>query len=150
MGVLRGGKDDIPLGLEVAGVVRKVGADVRDVSVGDRVLAMPPSACAKTAVVVPSSLVQHIPDNLSFKDAATMPICYSTAIESLINLGQLEKGQSVLIHSAAGGVGHAAIQICRMVGAEVNYTFYPPVAKLSTHFVDRSMPLWVPKPKPST
>jgi NADPH:quinone reductase-like Zn-dependent oxidoreductase len=123
MGILRAGKDEIPLGLEVAGVVREVGADVRDVSVGDRVLAMPPSPCAKTAVVVPSNLVQHIPDNLTFEDAAAMPICYTTAIESLINLGHLEKGQSVLIHSATGGVGHAAIQICRMIKAEVSYRF---------------------------
>jgi NADPH:quinone reductase-like Zn-dependent oxidoreductase len=125
MGILRAGKDEIPLGLEVAGVIRRVGSTVRNVLVGDRVVAMPPSACAKTAVVVPSSLVQRIPDNLTFEDAATMPICYSTVIESLINLGQLDKGQSVLIHSATGGVGHAAIQICRIVGAEVNYKCYP-------------------------
>jgi NADPH:quinone reductase-like Zn-dependent oxidoreductase len=131
MGILRAGKDEVPLGLEVAGIVRKVGADVRDVSVGDRVLAMPPSACAKTSIVVRSSLVQRIPDDLTFKDAATMPICYGTVIESLINLGQLEKGQSVLIHSAAGGVGHAAIQICRMVGAEVTHTYH--LQKYSWH-----------------
>lgn len=119
MGILRSGKDEVPLGLEVAGVVRKIGADVTDMLIGDRVLAMPPFACAKTAVAVPSNLVQKIPDSLSFEDAATMPICYATVIESLINIGQLEKGQSVLIHSATGGVGHAAIQICRMLGAEV-------------------------------
>ena len=124
VGVLRAVMDEIPLGLEVAGVVRRVGSAVQDVRVGDRVLAMPPSACAKTTVVVPSSLVQRIPDNLSFEDAATMPICYSTVIESFINLGQLGKGQSVLIHSATGGVGHAAIQICQLIGAEVNHTWH--------------------------
>ncbi|KGO38831.1 Acyl transferase/acyl hydrolase/lysophospholipase [Penicillium expansum] len=122
MGILRSGKDEVPLGLEVAGVVRKIGADVTDMLIGDRVLAMPPFACAKTAVAVPSNLVQKIPDSLSFEDAATMPICYATVIESLINIGQLEKGQSVLIHSATGGVGHAAIQICRMLGAEIYVT----------------------------
>lgn len=119
MGILRTEKNEIPLGLEVAGIVRQVGPDVRDISIGDRVFAMPPIACAKSAVVVPSTLVERIPDNLTFEDAATMPICYSTVIESLINLGQLEKGQSVLIHSATGGVGHAAIQVCQMIGAEV-------------------------------
>ena len=66
---------------------------MKDFSLGDRVLAMPPAACAKTAVVVPASLVQRIPDSLGFEDAATMPVCYSAAIESLINLGSLQKGQ---------------------------------------------------------
>ncbi|KAJ5957961.1 Acyl transferase/acyl hydrolase/lysophospholipase [Penicillium vulpinum] len=122
MGILRPGKSEVPLGLEVAGVVRQIGTDVRNVSIGDRVLAMPPFPCAKTAVAVPSNLVQRIPDSLSFEDAAAMPVCYATVIESLINIGQLEKGQSVLIHSATGGVGHAAIQICRMLGAEIYAT----------------------------
>ena len=54
---------------------------------------MPPSPCAKSAVTVPHTLVEPIPENMTFVDAATMPICYSTVIESLINIGQLEKGQ---------------------------------------------------------
>lgn len=111
--------DDVPLGLEIAGIVTKVGADVSDLAVGNRVMAMPPSACFKTLVTTPAALVQKIPDSLSFEDAAAMPICYGTVIESLLNIGQLERGQSVLIHSAAGGVGHAAIQICQSIGAEV-------------------------------
>jgi len=93
MGVLKGGAGGVPLGLEVAGIVRSVGANVGNLSLGDRVLAMPPDACFKTHVTAPATLVEKIPDSLSFEDAATMPICYTTVIESLVNIGQLEKGQ---------------------------------------------------------
>ena len=93
MGVLRNDEHRVPLGLEIAGVIRQVGADVQGLSIGDRVLAIPPSACASTAIVMPASLVQKIPDSLTFEGAATMPICFSTVIESLVNLGSLEKGQ---------------------------------------------------------
>ncbi|KAE9370652.1 hypothetical protein N431DRAFT_559764 [Stipitochalara longipes BDJ] len=117
--ILKGKAGDVPLGLEVSGEVRSVGANVRDISLGDRVLAMPPKPCFKTHVTVPAVLVERIPDSLGFEDAATMPICYTTVLESLINIGQLEKGQSVLIHSAAGGVGHAAIHVCQMIGIEI-------------------------------
>lgn len=148
MGILKPSTGDIPLGLEVAGVVRDIGANVDGVAIGDRVVAMPPDACFKTLVCTPASLIAKIPDNLSFEEAASMPICYTTAIESLLNVGRLEKGQvgsmhsrspysplnrsnksqTVLIHSAAGGVGHAAIQICQLIGAVVrpdpSFTLY--------------------------
>ncbi|KAM6508198.1 hypothetical protein FALCPG4_018080 [Fusarium falciforme] len=110
---------DVPLGLEISGVVSSVGSRVTGLAAGDRVMATPPTPCFKTQVACPSELVQKIPDDLSFDEAATMPICYTTVIESLINIGQLERNQSVLIHSAAGGVGHAAIQICKDIGAEI-------------------------------
>lgn len=61
-----------------------------------------------------------------------MPCVYATVIHSLINLGGLERGMSVLIHSACGGVGIAAIQICRMVGAEVCRFPFPPISSLDT------------------
>ncbi|KAK6950125.1 hypothetical protein Daesc_008451 [Daldinia eschscholtzii] len=119
MGILKLGTGNVSLGLELAGIVRQTGAEVNGLSVGDRVMAMPPDPCGKTLVTTPASLVAKIPDNLTFEDAASMSVCYATVIESLLNIGRLEKGQSVLIHSAAGGVGHAAIQICQMVGAEI-------------------------------
>ncbi|TVY75062.1 Highly reducing polyketide synthase gloL [Fusarium oxysporum f. sp. cubense] len=113
---------DAPLGLEIAGVVSAIGPRVTGVAIGDRVMAAPPGPSFKTRVTCPAELVQIIPHSLSFSDAATMPICYITVIEALINIGRLEKGQSVLIHSAAGGVGHAAIQLCKDIGAEVYAT----------------------------
>jgi NADPH:quinone reductase-like Zn-dependent oxidoreductase len=72
--------------------------------------------------VVPAEPVLRIPNNLSFEEAATVPICFATVIHSLIDLGRLSRGQSVLIHSACGGVGLTAIQVCQMLGAEMYLT----------------------------
>lgn len=82
-----------PLGLEIAGVVSVIGPGVTGVAIGDRVMAAPPWPSFKTRVTCPAELVQIIPHSLGFCDAATMPICYITVIEALINVGQLEKGQ---------------------------------------------------------
>lgn len=94
MGILKpdNGQRDL-FGFVMAGVVSKVGHAVQNLAVGDRVLAMPPTACFKTKFTCPASLVKKISRGLSFEDAATMPICYTTVIEALINIGQLEKGQ---------------------------------------------------------
>ncbi|PFH62884.1 hypothetical protein XA68_11440 [Ophiocordyceps unilateralis] len=109
------------LGVEAVGVVTRVGSAVDHVSVGDRVWVVHKGLFA-TKQVIPGSFVYCIPDGLSFEEAATMPIVYATVIYCLINLGQLRRGQSVLIHSAAGGVGQAAINICQMLGAEIYTT----------------------------
>lgn len=119
MGLLRSAKDNI--GYEAAGVVARVGSDVNHVKVGDRVMMLYPRLFA-TRRVMPGELVFRIPDELSLEDASTMIIVYSTAIYALLNKGELEKGQSVLIHSACGGVGQAALQICKMIGAETYTT----------------------------
>ncbi|TLD29263.1 hypothetical protein PspLS_03907 [Pyricularia sp. CBS 133598] len=120
MGILRhAANENIPFGLEISGVVTKVGSQVSGLNPGDKVVALPPDACFKTSVIAPAVLVQKIPAGMSFEEAATMPICFATALEALLNMGQLEKGQSVLIHSATGGLGQAAIQICRSAGAEI-------------------------------
>ena len=92
MGVLSFGSDRRPLGLELAGVVRRVGADVHNVAVGDRVCAVAPGGCFATLTAIIAPLVVKIPDNLSFTDAATMPGCFTTAVQSLLHVGQLNKG----------------------------------------------------------
>lgn len=120
MGVISAGPgDDIPLGLETTGRISRVGSNVHYLAVGDRVVALHPGGCAATSTIVPAAVCAKIPEKLSFEDAATLPICYATAYQSLVKVGQLEEGQSVLIHSAAGGVGHAAVNIARMLGAEI-------------------------------
>ncbi|EOD49628.1 putative polyketide synthase protein [Neofusicoccum parvum UCRNP2] len=116
MGVVEGIKPG--LGIECAGVVRAVGAGVRGLGVGDRVVAFD-HACFSTSFAVRADLVAKMPEGLSFEDAASMPCVFTTAIHALINVGGLSKGQTVLIHSACGGVGIAAIQLCRMIGAEI-------------------------------
>ncbi|KAI1101771.1 hypothetical protein F4804DRAFT_334979 [Jackrogersella minutella] len=111
----------IPLGYELSGVVRKVGSAVADLVPGDRVMALC-NGCLATRNVAPAEIVMKIPDDLSFEAAATIPVCFGTVIYGLIDIGRLERGQSVLIHSACGGVGLAALQVSRMLGAEIYAT----------------------------
>ncbi|XDG09180.1 hypothetical protein ABKA04_008795 [Annulohypoxylon sp. FPYF3050] len=108
-------------GLEAAGIVTRVGADVKDLKVGDRVCCLKKHAYS-TYIVSKDMFCFKIPDRLSFDEAASMLMPYVTSIHSLIGVGRLEKGQSILIHSACGGVGLAAIQISQMLGADVYAT----------------------------
>ncbi|EHK97193.1 putative Phthiocerol synthesis polyketide synthase type I PpsC [Glarea lozoyensis 74030] len=122
MGVLKFGSKSVSLGLELTGVVSKVGADVKNVVVGDHVCGVAMEGCFSTRAILLSSLVVRIPDSLGFEEGATMPACYTTAVQALLDVGQMKSGQTVLIHSACGGIGHAAIDLCKMVGAEIYCT----------------------------
>ncbi|KAK1855639.1 polyketide synthase [Colletotrichum chrysophilum] len=106
------------MGLEAAGVVREIGPNVRALAPGDRVFVFG-GGCFSTGITISEKLCVKIPDSLSFEDAATMPCVFSTVIHGLLEVGRLESGDSVLIHSACGGVGLAAMQICKMAGAEI-------------------------------
>ena len=106
------------LGLEAAGVVSKVGSSINGFNVGDRVVCLG-AALFATHIRTIEDLCVKIPGNLSFEDAATLPCVHATVIRALCDIGQLRKGQSVLIHSDSGGVGVAAIQISKMIGADV-------------------------------
>ncbi|KAL0935770.1 KR domain-containing protein [Colletotrichum truncatum] len=108
-------------GLEASGVVSAVGPDVKHLRAGDRVFLLNRGSFS-TSITIPEELCEKIPDGLSLEDAATMPCVYATAIYSLFNIGRLQRGQSVLIHSACGGVGIAAIQLARMAGAVIYTT----------------------------
>ena len=105
-------------GLECAGIVRAVGPGVEGLAVGDRVMALAPAALG-TRVVTPAAAVVPIPAETSFAAAATIPVAFVTAIYALGHLAQLAKGEHVLIHAAAGGVGLAAIQYAKHRGAIV-------------------------------
>ncbi|VUC30496.1 unnamed protein product [Clonostachys rosea] len=109
------------LGHECAGIITAVGSGVSGLQVGDRVAAVAQEGFTTTALIQSEHVVQ-IPAELSFEDAATMPIVYTTVIHSLLNLAHLEAGQTVLIHSACGGVGLSAIQISQLIGAEIFVT----------------------------
>jgi NADPH:quinone reductase-like Zn-dependent oxidoreductase len=82
-----------PLGLELSGIVRRIGRNVRNVSVGNRVCALAFEGCFSTSAVIESPLVVGIPDELSFEDAAGMPLCFATVIQSLVDVGRLERDQ---------------------------------------------------------
>jgi NADPH:quinone reductase len=119
--------DDLPaiLGCDGAGIVEAVGAAVEKFKVGDRVyfcaggLGKPETGNYAEYTVVEEHCVAHKPASLSFTEAAAVPLALITAWESLYDRGGLQAGQSVLIHAGAGGVGHLAIQLAKLRGAEV-------------------------------
>ncbi|KAK5653765.1 hypothetical protein OQA88_7922 [Cercophora sp. LCS_1] len=106
---------------EVAGVITAVGSSVQNLKPGDRVIALMVTPFGNQ-VRIHNNGVVAIPDSLSFSDAASLPIVYYTAWYSLMHVARLEKGQTVLIHAASGGVGQAAIQLATMAGAEIYAT----------------------------
>ena len=113
------------IGFEFAGVVEAVGADVRSIAVGDRVFGLG-LGCFGTRAVTLAELVAKVPAGMSFEAAATVPLAYLTALYALQELGQVQPGERVLVHAAAGGVGMAAVQLCRHFGAEVYGTASAP------------------------
>ncbi|MFD7507676.1 SDR family NAD(P)-dependent oxidoreductase, partial [Streptomyces sp. NPDC059850] len=112
------------LGGEGAGVVVAVGPGVNQVAVGDRVMGVFDRAFGPLAVT-DARMVAPIPTGWSFQQAAAVPVVFLTAWYGLVELGGLRAGESVLIHAAAGGVGMAAVQIARHLGAEVYATASP-------------------------
>lgn len=106
-----------PLGLECAGEVVGLGSAVQGFQIGDAVVAIA-SGSFSQFVTVKAALVTHT-KNLDFDSAATIPTAFLTAYHALFELAQLKAGDRVLIHAAAGGVGQAAVQLAKLVGAEV-------------------------------
>ncbi|MEL7407029.1 MAG: SDR family NAD(P)-dependent oxidoreductase [Cyanobacteria bacterium J06558_2] len=109
---------DKTLGCECAGEIVAIGNQVEDLQVGDQVIAIAPNTFGDY-VTIERSLVARFPDYLSFTDAATIPVPFLTAYYALNYLGKISPGKRVLIHSAAGGVGQAAIQLAQAAGAEI-------------------------------
>jgi len=109
----------IPIrGTDFAGVVEEVGAEVTRVQPGDEVFGEAPCAFAEY-VAVPDELVEPKPGNLSFEQAAALPLAANTALIGLRDVAGVQPGQRVLINGASGGVGTFAVQIARSLGAEV-------------------------------
>ncbi|MFF7190250.1 SDR family NAD(P)-dependent oxidoreductase, partial [Streptomyces sp. NPDC008222] len=109
---------DIPLGFECAGVVTAVGPGVTQPAVGDAVMAMTEGGFADY-VTTSASQVAPLPQGLSMTEGATVPLAFLTAYYALARLASLRPGERVLVHAASGGVGGAAVQIARALGAEV-------------------------------
>ncbi|MFE7601374.1 SDR family NAD(P)-dependent oxidoreductase [Streptomyces sp. NPDC057494] len=116
--------DPGPLGLEGAGVVTEVGPGVTGLAVGDRVMGLFSGAFGPVAVT-DHRLVAVMPDAWTYAEAASAPIVFLTAYHALVDLACLSAGERVLIHAAAGGVGMAAVQLARHLGAEVYGTAGP-------------------------
>jgi len=113
------------LGVECAGEVVAVGANVTHVGVGDRVMALAAGSFAQY-VTLPAVLAVTQPEGLSAVEAATIPAIFLTAFYALAEVAQVQPGERVLIHAAAGGTGMAAVQIALSRGGEVFATASPP------------------------
>ncbi|MFC5430240.1 SDR family NAD(P)-dependent oxidoreductase [Paraburkholderia denitrificans] len=106
------------VGMELSGRVTRVGADVREFRPGDAALGFAPASFA-TRVQTRASALTHKPAAMTFEEAATIPTTFFTAWYALVELARLRRGERVLVHGGAGGVGIAAIQLARHLGAEV-------------------------------
>jgi NADPH:quinone reductase-like Zn-dependent oxidoreductase len=113
------------VGYEVAGTILELGDGVEGLIPGQRVLAGTLFGGYASQVVVPAGDVVPLPEQLSFEQGAAVPVNYATAWAGLVGYGVLEAGERVLVHSAGGGVGIAATQIAKKLGAEVYGTASP-------------------------
>jgi NADPH2:quinone reductase len=106
-------------GAELAGVVQTVGPDVRGFKAGDRVLAAVPLGAFAERAAVPARAAMRMPEAMSFEVGAAFPIVYPTSYAGLVFRARLQRGENLLVHAAAGGVGIAAVQIGKALGARV-------------------------------
>lgn len=106
-------------GMEAAGEVEAVGAGVSGLKEGDRVMALTGHGGFAERCVTQAQRVLKIPDSMSFAHAAAFPVAYGTSHLALRHRGQLQRGETLLVHGAAGGVGLTAVQIGKVLGARV-------------------------------
>lgn len=115
-------KPDLPFvpGMEGAGIVHAVGTERLDWKVGDKVIfGIRPGAFAEYVAVTPKGHLLHLPEGWSFAEGAGFRVAATTAYHSLVHRGALRQGEVALIHGASGGVGLAAVQLAKHLGARV-------------------------------
>ncbi len=110
-------KNPVP-GIDVAGAVVAIGSAVTRFAVGDEVYGMSRGSFAEYAAALEDKLA-HKPANLTFEQAAALPISAGTALQAVVDSGHLQAGQQVLVLGASGGVGSYAVQLAKALGAEV-------------------------------
>ena len=109
---------DSLLGFEASGTVLRVGSDVAGLAPGDQVCVIGHGA-HRTVFRTKGKFCQPIPPGITHEEAATIPLVHATAYYALMHIARIRKGQSILIHAAAGGVGQAALQLANHIGLEV-------------------------------
>ncbi len=123
MGLYKSAKEfvgwPITPGFEVAGVVTKVGANVKDLAVGDEVVALTLFDGYASHVVAQRQYIYRKPESQTFAEAASMPAVFMTAWFALFELAHPRPGAKMLVHSAAGGVGGSLVQLAKIAGCEV-------------------------------
>jgi alcohol dehydrogenase len=119
------------MGIDLSGEIESIGAGVKDWAVGDRVVVDPEDRESFRLVgemlngglaqfcVVPASLLVRLPDEVSFAEAAALPVAYSTAYHMIVTRGNIQAGETVLILGASGGVGSCCVQLAKLAGAHV-------------------------------
>lgn len=106
-------------GFEVSGTVAELGAGVSGLAVGDRVIAVTRFGGYTTRLVIGAAWVRPLPPTWRFEDGAALPVVFLTAYHGLVTIGRMSAGETVVVQSAAGGVGTAACQLARALGAHV-------------------------------
>ncbi|MDM8150089.1 NADP-dependent oxidoreductase [Priestia megaterium] len=122
------------LGWDVSGIIKQVGSNVTSFKIGDEVYSRPDinkQGSYTDEIVVKQDLVAYKPKNLTFAEAASIPLVGLTAWQALIDFAQLKEGHKLLIHAGAGGIGTMAIQIAKSIGAIVTTT----TSEKNTEFV---------------
>lgn len=109
---------DTALGLDAAGIIRRVGSSVTKFNIGDKVIMMGFGA-HRTYHRARAGFCTLVPEGMSFELAASIPTVHATAYNALVRVARIQKGQTILIHAAAGGVGQVACQIAQHFGLEV-------------------------------
>ncbi|KAK9350529.1 hypothetical protein V1523DRAFT_428941 [Lipomyces doorenjongii] len=108
-----------PLGCECAGVITAVGLSVQGFGPGDRVIANARGGTICTTIRASTNEIEHIPEDLPFDIAASLPIIYFTAYYAVFKVARLIKGETILVHAASGGLGQAIINLALLVGADI-------------------------------
>jgi synaptic vesicle membrane protein VAT-1 len=107
------------VGYEVSGEIDQVGSSVKGWKVGDKVIGITRFGGYSDTVVLRPEQLFPLPATMTFSQGAAVPVNYLTTYQMLFAMGSIRKGDKVLVHSAAGGIGLAAIELCRIAGAEV-------------------------------
>jgi len=108
-----GPKPGSVLGGEVSGVIDEIGKDVKGLSIGDKVMGLTLSGSYSSQACIDADSIIPLPDNFKLDEAAAFPVTYITAYMMMFDLGNLQEGDTFLIHGAGGGVGTAAIQLAK-------------------------------------
>lgn len=106
-------------GSECAGIVEAVGDDVHGLAIGDKVVGSGWGGMFATHTNLPAEAVRKMPEGLSFEEAAVFPVSYATAWHALVDRGQLQAGETLLVLGAGGATGYAAVQVGKNLGAHV-------------------------------
>jgi NADPH:quinone reductase-like Zn-dependent oxidoreductase len=114
-----GSERPVILGWDISGDVVEKADDVNDFEIGDAVFGLTSGKGYAEYVAVKTGIMVHKPENISYREAAAVPVVGITALEALVKVGNVKKGDRVLIHAGSGGVGYMAIQIAKHFGATV-------------------------------